>query len=161
MISLSAHNITVDNMHITMTDMMPVSLCLATHELFDTKRYQQNFCDHCLLRSPDTETSNAIWPMKKELGASQYQKKYLEGHKAVIVSSIDKILSLTTARYSNLNLRSIEALVKDGKGMMRKVIQATSFEDIVLMEPSFKSKIVLPVYELFLESMKRSMPGVR
>ena len=139
-----------------MTDVMPVGLCLATHELFDTKRYQQNFCDHCLLRSPDTETANVIWPIKKELGASQYQKKYLEGHKAAIISNIDKILSLTTARYANISIKSIEALVKDGKSILRKVAQATSFEDILFLEPAFKSKIVLPVYELFSESMKRS-----
>lgn len=148
-------------MHITMTDMMPVSLCLATHELFDTKRYQQNFCDHCLLRSPDTETSNAIWTVKKELGSSSYEKKYIEGHKAAIVSNIDKILSLTTARYAHMNVRSIEAVVKEGKSLMKKVMQATAFQDILFLEPTFKSKIVLPVYEMFLESMKRSAQSVR
>ena len=148
-------------MHITMTDMMPVGLCLATHELFDTKRYQQNFCDHCLLRSRDTDMENAIWPMKKELGASQYQRKSVEGHKAVIVSNIDKILSLVTARYAHMNVRSIEALVKDGKSIMRKVLQSDSFEDLLVLEPTFKSKIVLPVYELFLESVKRSAQSVR
>jgi len=148
-------------MHITMTDMMPVGLCLATQELFDTKRYQQNFCDHCLLRSPDTETSNAIWPMKKELGSSSYEKKYLEGHKAAIVGNIDKVLSLTTARYAHMNMKSIEAISRDGKSLIRKVIQATSFQDILILDPTFKSKIVLPVYEMFLESVKRSAQSVR
>lgn len=144
-------------MHMTMSDVMPIGLCLATDELFDTKRYQQNWCDHCLLRSKDSETEAVIWPVKKELGGSAYQKKYLEGHKAAIASNIDKILGLVTARYARLNIKSIEALVKEGKSLIRKVLQAQSFEDILIMQPTFKSKIVLPVYELFLESNKRSM----
>lgn len=143
-------------MHLTMSDMMPVGLCLATQELFDAKRYVQNFCDHSLLRARDSEIENAIWPMKKELGSSSFEKKYVEGHKAVIVSNIDKILSLVTARYANLNIRSIEALVKEGKSIMKKVLRAQSFQDILLLEPTFKSKMVLPVYELFLEYNRRA-----
>lgn len=143
-----------------MSDLMPVSLCLSTHELFDAKRFVQNFCDYTLLRSRDLETENMIWPMKKEIGSTQFYKKYVEGHKAVIVSNIDKILSLVTARYAMLNIKSIETIVKDGRSIMRKVLQAQSFEDVLLLEPTFKSKIVLPVYELFLEYNKRSQSRV-
>lgn len=143
-------------MHMTMSDMMPVSLCLATHELFDARRFQQNFGDHCLLRSRSDDMESTIWPMKKELGSSMYEKKYIEGHKAVIVSNIDKILSLISARYANLSIRSIEVIIKDGKGLMKKVVQASSFDDILFLEPTFKSKIVLPVYELFMEYNKRA-----
>lgn len=143
-------------MHITMSDMMPVGLCLATHELFDARRFQKNFCDHSLLRVRSSAIEDDLWPMKKELNSSDYQKKYIEGHKAVIVSNIDKILSLATARYPSLNLRSMESIVSDGRSLMKKVIRASSFEDIALLEPDFKSKIVLPVYGLFLEHMKRT-----
>jgi hypothetical protein len=143
-------------MHITMSDMMPISLCLATHELFDAKRFQQNFGDYCLLRSRGDDMESVIWPLKRELGSSVYEKKYLEGHKAVIVSNIDKILSLVSARYGNLNIKSIEVVIKDGKSLMKKVLQSTSFQDIMFLEPTFKSKIVLPVYELFLEYNKRA-----
>lgn len=147
-------------MHLTMTDMMPVGLCLATQELFDARRFQQNFCDHCLLRSREGDMEGIIWPMKKELGSSMYEKKYLEGHKAVIVSNIDKILGLISARYGNMSSRSIEIIIKDGKAIMRRVINATSFQDIQILDPTFKSKIVLPVYELFLENQRRSSGDV-
>lgn len=144
-------------MHITMSDMMPVSLCLATHELFDASRFRKNFCDYTLLRSRSSGMEDLIWPIKKELGASEYQRKYIEGHKAIIISNIDKILALATTRYAALNLRSMEALVNDGKILMKKVMQANEFSDITMLEPTFKSKILLPVYELFLESTKRTM----
>ena len=143
-------------MHVTMTDIMPVSLSLATHELFDARRFQRNFCDYSVLRSQDAGMSEAIWPMKKEISSSAHERKYIEGHKAVIVSNIDKILSITTSRYAAMNLRSMEVIAKDGRSIMRKVLQATGFDDIAILEPEFKSKIMLPVYELFLEYNKRS-----
>lgn len=144
-------------MHITMTDMMPVSLCLATHELFDARRYQQNFCDWSLLRARDSQMQDAIWPMKKELGSTQFYPKYIEGHKAVIISNIDKIISLVTGRYASLSVKSVEAISREGKILMRSVLGARSFEDIHLMEPAFKSKILLPVYELFMESNRKTL----
>ena len=143
-------------MHITMTDMMPVSLCLSTNELFDAIRYQKNFCDHTLLRARGGGMESTISPLKKELNSSDYQKKYLEGHKAVIVSNIDKILSLSAARYSKSNLRSIESLTVQGRSLMNKVIAAESFQEISFLQPTFKSKIMLVVYEMFLEYNKRT-----
>jgi hypothetical protein len=140
-----------------MSDMMPVSLCLATQELFDVKRYQQNFGDFCTLRSRDSELEPHLTLMKREL-ISKSQDKYLEGHKAVIISNIDKILSLVAGRYASINFKTTESVIKDGKSLMKRVAQAQSFQDILIAEPVFKSKIVLPVYGLFTEYNKRS-PG--
>jgi hypothetical protein len=139
-----------------MSDMMPVSLCLATQELFDAKRYMQNFGDFCTLRSRDSETEAAITSIKRELISSQMQAKYLDGHKAAIVSNIDKILSLATGRYASVNIKTAESLLRDGKSMIRKVAAAQSFQDILILEPIFKSKVLLPVYELFTEYNRRA-----
>jgi len=143
------------DMHLTMADMMPVSLCLATQELFDVKRYQQNFGDFSILRSRDSEIESIISPIKKELGSGM-QDRYLQGHKAVIISNIDKIISLVSGRYVNTNMKSAEAVIKDGKWMIKRVAQAQSFQEILVLEPVFKSKIVLPVYSLFLDYNKLS-----
>ena len=143
-------------MHITMTDMMPVGLCLATNELFDAVRYQRNFCDHTLLRARGSGMESTLTPLKKELNSSDYQKKYLEGHKAAIVSNIDKILSIASARYAKMNFRSIEALTIHGRSLMNKVIAAESFQELSFLQPTFKSKITLVVYEMFIEYNKRS-----
>lgn len=142
-------------MHLTMSDMMPVSLCLATQELFDVKRYQQNFGDFSVLRSRDSEIEAVVSPMKRELG-SNMQDRYLHGHKAVIISNIDKIISLVSGRYVNTNMKSAETVIKDGKWMIKRVAQAQSFQEILVLEPVFKSKVVLPVYSLFLEYNKLS-----
>jgi uncharacterized protein YqgQ len=138
-----------------MSDMIPVSLCLATQELFDVKRYQQNFGDFSVLRSRDTEIESILMPIKKEL-TSGMQDKYLHGHKAVIISNIDKIISLVAGRYMNINIKSAESVIKNGKWMIKMVAQAQSFQEILALEPVFKSKIVLPVYSMFLEYNKLS-----
>lgn len=147
-------------MHVTMADMMPVGLCLATHELFDVKRYKQNFGDHSVLRLRDANMEQVLRPMKIGLNSRQDDLKFLEGHKAVIVSNTDKILSLALTRYGALSIKSMESISKEGRSIMRKVAEARTFDDIFLLEPVFKSKIVLPVYELFLESMKRTAQGM-
>jgi hypothetical protein len=146
-------------MYTTMSDMMPVSLCLATQELFDVKRYQQNFGDFCSLRSRDSELEPHLTLIKREL-ISKSQDRYLEGHKAVIISNIDKILSLVAGRYAGINIKTTESVIKDGKSLMKRVAQAQSFQDILIADPVFKSKVLLPVYELFTEYNKRS-PGNR
>jgi len=142
-------------MYITMSDMMPVSLCLATQQLFDVKRYQQNFGDFCSLRSRDSDLEPHLTLMKRELISSS-QDKYLQGHKAIIISNIDKILSLVAGRYANVNFKTAESVIRDGKSLMKRVAQAQSFQDILIADPVFKSKIVLPVYELFTEYNKRA-----
>jgi len=54
----------------------------------------------------------------------------------------------------------VERLVINGKDMIKKILRANNFEDILAMEGEFKSKITLPVYELFIKSLKRSKINV-
>ena len=142
-------------MSLTINDITPIGLCLATQELFDAKRYCQNFCDTTLMKSDDRGLKDSIAPLKKELNSGN-QRKYLEGHKAAIVSNIDKILALAATRYSQINFKTIESIVAEGRSLMKKVMFASSFDELNSLEPVFRSKISLAVYSLFLESMKRA-----
>jgi hypothetical protein len=146
-------------MTMTLHDITPVGLCIATQELFDAKRFQQNFGDHILLRAKDNELSPSISDLKKELN-SQNQKKFIEGHKVAIISNIDKIMSLVTARYHSMDMRVSENVIQNSKDLILRVMYATSFNDIARLEPIFKSGVTLPVYELFMNSMKKSRISV-
>ncbi len=137
--------------------MTPVALCIVTQELMDTKRYCQNFGDNTILRIKDRNLEQYLMPFKRELNAPSNNKKFLEGHKAVIISNIDKIISLVSARYAQIDYKSAESIVNEGKSMIKELLFADSFQQINSLEPAFKRKIALPVYSLFLESMKRKM----
>ena len=143
-------------MPITMSEITPVGLCIATEDLFDTKRYRQNFCDNILLRVKDKGLDQYIIPLKKDLNNPVTQKKFLEGHKAVIISNIDKIIAHAAARYAQLDYKEVESIVTEGKVLIKKILFAESFDQLGSLAPTFKSKISLKVYSLFLESMKRS-----
>jgi hypothetical protein len=142
-------------MMLTLHDITPVGLCIATQELFDAKRFQQNFCDYLLLRTKDTRLSPPISDLKRELN-SQNQRKFLDGHKAAIISNIDKIMSLVTARYHSMDMSVSENVILNAKDLILRVMYATTFDDVARLEPIFKSGVTLPVYELFMGSMKRS-----
>jgi hypothetical protein len=142
-------------MALTLHDITPVGLCIATQELFDAKRFQQNFCDHLILRTKDSELGPSVSNLKRELN-SQNQKKFLEGHRTAIISNIDKIMSLVTARYHSMDMRVSENVIQNSKDLITRVMYATTFDDIARLEPMFKSGVTLPVYELFMSSMKRS-----
>lgn len=141
-------------MALTMADITPVGLCIATQELFDARRFRQNFCDHITLRLRDRSSEQIILPVKRELNSPDTQKKFLQGHKAVIASNIDKIISLAS-RYSNVNLKQVSDITQSGREMINKVLFCESFDDIARLEPTFRSKISLPVYSLFLEYSKQ------
>ena len=143
-------------MTLTLHDITPVGLCIATQELFDARRFKQNFCDHLLLRSKDSSISPTVSDLKRELNSMQNEKKFLEGHKTAIISNMDKIMSLVTARYSSMDIRVSENVINSSKDLMKRVMYATSFEDIARLEPLFKSGVTLPVYELFMSFTKRS-----
>ena len=143
-------------MTLTLHDITPVGLAIATQELFDAKRFQQNFCDHLLLRAKDANLSPTIADLKRELNSLQNQKKFLEGHKTAIISSMDKIMSLVTARYNQMDMRVTENVINSSKDLIKRVMYATTFDDIARLEPLFKSGVTLPVYELFMNSLKRS-----
>jgi hypothetical protein len=140
-------------MPLTIHDITPIGLCIATQDLFDAKRFQSNFCDNLLLRAKDTKLGPSIINLKRELNSKTNQKKFLDGYKAIIISNIDKIIGLAS-RYAQTNLRATEQIISAGKELMEKVMFADSFEDIAALEPMFKSKITLPVYELFTDYTK-------
>lgn len=143
-------------MVLTIRDIMPISLCMATEELFDTKRFRENFCDNLILKAKDREIERLIMPMKREIIKYPTSKKFLEGHKAAIISNIDKILALVSSRYSKIDFKKVENIVKTGKDIIKKVFFAESFEEIGSLAPLFKSKVSLPTYSLFIENMRRS-----
>lgn len=143
-------------MPLTMQEIIPLGLCLSTQDLIDAKRYQHNFCDNLILREREKNLEAKLVPIKRELNSQSYQSKYLEGHKAVIVSNIDKIISLVAARYTNVDLNLTNAIIENGKLIINKVLNANSFENLAEIEPMFKSKITLPVYDLFVKQSNKS-----
>jgi hypothetical protein len=147
-------------MALTLNDIKPIGLCITTQELFDTKRFLHNYCDGLILRGKDTNLTNDLTAFKRDLNSFRAQFKFLNGYKAIITSNIDKILGIATSRYSKDEPRMVERLVMNGKDIIRKTLKANSFEEILAMEVEFKSKVTLPVYELFIKSLKRSSVNV-
>lgn len=139
-----------------MSDITPVALCIATQDLFDAKRFRSNFCDNLLLRMKDVRLEGKIQKLKRELNSVMTEKNFLDGHKTAIISNVDKIMALVTSRYSQMDLRLSENIVRDGKELIDKVILAENFEQIASLEWTFKSKITIPVFELFTTYMKKS-----
>lgn len=143
-------------MPVTMQEIIPLGLCITTQDLMDTKRFQHGFCDNLILRGREKTLEAKIIPIKRELNSKTHQIKYLEGHKAVIINNIDKIVSLVPARYSHIDINLVSAVVENGKLLIHKILNADSFEKIAELEPMFKSKIALPVYDLYIQNSKRS-----
>lgn len=143
-------------MTLTMQEVIPIGLCIATQDMIDAKRFQQNFADNLILRSRDRTLEPKITPIKRELNSSTLQKKYLEGHKTAIVNNIDKIIALVASRYTELDLNLVDSIVYNGKLIIGKVLNAESFEKIAELDPIFKSKVTLPVYDLFIRHLKKS-----
>ena len=142
-------------MPITLNEMNAIGLCIATQELFDARRYQLNFCDHLLLRSRDRNLEPKLVQMKREINSFDKEKKFLEGHKAAIISNIDKIISLVTSRYSQMDLNLSTSIFQTSKELISKVLLAESFTDISTLENTFRTKVTFPVYELFSKQQKR------
>lgn len=147
-------------MAITLHDITPIGLCIATQDLFDAKRFRANFCDALILRSSDKDLGYKLSKLRKELNSVVMGKKFLDGHKTAIISNIDKIASLVSSRYARVDLGLAESVVSSSKQIIQKVLIAETFEDIEKLEPEFKRKVTLPVYELFIGYMKRSKTPV-
>jgi len=147
-------------MALTLNDIKPIGLCITTQELFDTKRFLHNYCDGLILRGKDTSLTNDLTAFKRDLNSFRAQLKFLNGYKAIITSNIDKILGIATSRYSKDEPRMVERLVMNGKDIIRKTLKTNNFEEILAMESEFKSKVTLPMYELFIKSLKRSSINV-
>lgn len=143
-------------MTLTLNEITPIGLCLSTQDLFDARRFQTNFCDNILMRSKDPNLENKIVRVKRELNSITTEKKFIEGHKTIIVNNIDKIISLVSSRFPEIDLRSTENIVLHSKDIMEKVLVAQTFDEIAALNNDFKSYVTLPVYELFLKYMKRS-----
>jgi len=136
----------------TMQEMEPLALCIVTQQMFD-RRFRTAFCDSTLLRDRDLKLEPEILRMKREMNSGMTERKYLEGHKANIINNLDKIVALV-GRYARADVHGAEAVVKNGKDMMRKVLAAGSFDEISGMDAEFKTKITLAVYELFVRHSK-------
>ncbi|MEM5829413.1 MAG: hypothetical protein QW040_02130 [Candidatus Aenigmatarchaeota archaeon] len=133
---------------------MPIGLCIATQELLDAKRFRNNFCDFTIFKYKDLKFVGRIIEIKRQLNSSSLEKNFLEGHKTAILSNMDKIISLVISRYVNLDAKAVEKIVESTKEIMGKVLDAENFEQLASLEPEFKSKITLKVYELFTISSR-------
>jgi hypothetical protein len=143
-------------MVLTLSEITPIGLCIATQDLFDAKRFQANFCDNLLLRVKNSMLGPKLTMLKRELNSTMTQGKFLDGHKTAIISNIDKILGMVSSRYSQSDMKAAGKIIEDGQELISKIISSNSFEDIAALEPVFKTKITFPVYELFVSSMKKS-----
>jgi len=143
-------------MALTLHDLTPVGLCVATQDLFDVRKFQNGFCDNTIMKTRDEELQDKLVSVKRELNSYATENKFLQGHKAVIVSNMDKINALVISRFVQQDLRAVESIAAHSKDLMTKVLNASSFQDIAALEPIFKSKVSLPVYDLFLQYMRKS-----
>ena len=137
---------------ITMQELEPLALCMATQNLFD-KRFTSNFGDNIILRSRDPDLEPPLVRIKREMNSMITEQKYLEGHKMNIINNIDRIM-LLVSRYTSIDLRVVEGIVNNGKELIKKVMAAGSFDEIGTMEGAFKSQILLPVYGLYVKQSK-------
>ena len=143
-------------MPLTLNDITPIGLCVATQELFDTKRYRQNFCDNLLLRERDKNLEQYLVPLKRDINSIESQRKFVDGHKAAIINNIDKIIAIVSTRYQKIDYKAVEKIVNEGKSLLKKLLFADTFEQIGALESTFRKNISLPVYSLFLEGANRS-----
>ena len=142
-------------MALTLHDITPVGLCVATQDLFDARRFQNGFCDNTIMKTRDENLQEKLVSVKRELNSYATEKKFIEGHKSVIVSNMDKINALVISRFAESDLKSVESIVAHSKDLMSRVLNASTFEDISALETTFRTKVSLPVYDLFLQYMKR------
>jgi len=143
-------------MALTMHDIKPIGLCVSTEELFDTRRFILNYCDGLIIRGNDQNLASELTKIKREMNTFRTQNKFLEGYKAIIACNIDKILGLVASRYAKFEPDRVEKIIMDGKNLVKKIINTKGFEEISPLESEFKSKITLPIYELFITELKKS-----
>ncbi len=137
---------------LTMGEVEPLGLCITTQKLMD-RRFRSSFGDNLILRDRDPDLEPKLLKIKREMNSGMNEKKYIDGHKMVIVNNIDKILGLVD-RFTRVNLATVEKIIFDGKDLIKKVMKAENFDDIERLGPAFKSQITLPIYELFIKESK-------
>ena len=143
-------------MALSLNDIKPIGLCITTEELFDSRRFIMNYCDGLILRGNDQNLVSELTKIKREMNAFRTQFKFLDGYKAIITCNIDKIMGLVASRYTRSEPNKVEKIIMDGKNLIKKIINIKGFEEIPTLEAEFKSKITLPIYELFINEMKKS-----
>jgi hypothetical protein len=139
---------------ITMKEIEPVAMAMATQNLFD-KRFRSNFGDNLILRSRDPNLEPRLVKIKREMNMGATEAKYLQGHKMNIIFNIDRIIALV-GRFASMDLRGVEDIVLSGKKLIEKVMNADDFDEIGEMEAMFKAQIMLPVYSLYVKKSKQS-----
>ena len=142
-------------MPLTLRDMKPIGLCTTTEELFDTRRFLMNFCDGLLMANIDSSLKNRINFTKRDMNAFRTQGNFLHGYKTIIANNMDKIMKIAESRFKKSNPSETNKLLADGKEMVRAILNAEHFDDIAKLETDFKNKISLPIYHMFLGSMKK------
>jgi hypothetical protein len=147
-------------MVLTLNKIRPIGICLTTQELFDTKRFLYNYCDTLILKGKDEQLRNDLIKVKRELNSLTTQRKFLDGYKAILTSNIEKITCLITSRYETSEPESVRKIKMDSKDLIKKILNSNNFEQILGLESEFKSKITLPIYELFLGELKKSKVNI-
>lgn len=142
-------------MPLTLRDMKPIGLCTTTEELFDTRRFLMNFCDGLLMGDIDSSLKNRINFTKRDMNSFRTQGSFLPGYKTIIANNIDRIMRMVDSRFKKSNPSEVNKLLNDGKQMISLILNAQHFDDVAKLEADFKSKISLPVYHMFLGSMKK------
>ncbi|HDJ96752.1 MAG TPA: hypothetical protein ENG45_01625 [Candidatus Aenigmarchaeota archaeon] len=141
-------------MVVTMHEAFPLGLCMVTESMLDAKRFLLNFCDNTIIRDEDQELKSRLKNVKKELNGIRTQPNFFDGYKTVILDNIDKIIGIVKSRFEKIDPKIVGPVVKDGKEIMKKVLNSQSFDDLVPLSNEFKRKITLRVYELYLKSQK-------
>jgi len=137
---------------LTMQEVEPLALCMATQNLFD-RRFRSNFGDTILLKDRDPSLERDFLRIKREMSSSMTTGKFVNGHKMNILFNMDKILFLLP-RFKNVDMSKVDLISSNIKDLMKKVVEASSFDDISEMEAMFKSQVTLPVYELYVRKSK-------
>ncbi len=139
---------------INLADLEIISYCQAVQELLDSSRFRKGFSDNILLKFKVTEIETQIKKLKNELLITS-PSKFFPGYKIVIIDFLDRIIALVNSRFSNINLAKVKEIEAYCKDLMKKILNATSFEEIENYKEYFKRNIYLNVYELFLEYIKK------
>ncbi len=109
-------------MPITLNDVKPISLCITTEELLDSKRFLYNFCDTLIMRGKDNRLREDLECVKKEMNDFRTQLRFLNGYRTVIINNIDKIMALIDSRYYKIDPVKVDRIKMDGKDLIKKIL---------------------------------------
>jgi len=90
------------------------------------------------MHTKDENLQEKLVSIKRELNSYSTEQKFLQGHKTAIVNNMDKINALVASRFIEQDLRSVESIIAHSKDLMTKVLNASSFDEIAALEPTFR-----------------------